>query len=160
MYFYFFRVFHREFLWPTGVNFNNIAWISNGYALFNASRSSLYISSSVEACPLWKCCLFTDLLQMFSYVLLSLLRWQWFSFTLTLYHKIHELFYLWCQTNLKLQENCAINAQAANHLKTAVIVTFLARSLALHRTAEPQEALWHYNIIYVAVECYGVPNTV
>ena len=45
------------------------------------------------------------------------------------------------KSNLKLQENCAINAQAANHLKTAVIVTFLARSLALHRTAEPQEAL-------------------
>ena len=78
------------------------------------------------------------------YLLLSLLPWQWFSFTITLYHKIHELFYLWCQSDLKLQENCAINAQAANHLKTAVIVTFLARSLALHRTAEPQEALWHF----------------
>ena len=80
------------------------------------------------------------------HLLLSLLPWQWFSFTLTLYHKIHELFYLWCQTNLKLQENCAINAQAANHLKTAVIVTFLVRSLALHRTAEPQEALWHLTL--------------
>ena len=64
--------------------------------------------------------------------------------TIRLYHKIHELFYLWCQSDLKLQENCAINAQVANHLKTAVIVTFLAWSLALHRTAEPQEALWHF----------------
>ena len=107
----------------------------------------LYISSSVEACPLWKCC-FHKVSLLFSssyyYLLLSLLPWQWFSFTITLYHKILELFYLWCQSNLKLQENCAINAQAANHLKTAVIVTFLARSLALHRTAEPQEALWHF----------------
>ena len=85
--------------------------------------------------------LFHNLL--YYYLLLSLLPWQWFSFTITLYHKILELFYLWCQINLKLQENCAINAQAANHLKTAVIVTFLTRSLALHQTAEPQEALWH-----------------
>ena len=34
MYFYCFRVFHREFLWPTryqmSFNFNIIAWISNG----------------------------------------------------------------------------------------------------------------------------------
>ena len=119
------------------------------HALFNASRSTLYISSSVEACPSLKVLLvlfhqlmFHNLL--YYYLLLSLLPWQWFSFTFTLYHKIHELFYLWCQTNLKLQEDCAINAQAANHLKTAVIVTFLARSLALHQTAEPQEALWHF----------------
>ena len=93
----------------------------------------------------WRLVLSESAVYMFSYyhLLLSLLPWQWFSFTLTLNHKIHELFYLWCQTNLKLQENCAINARAANHLKTAVIVTFLARSLALHRTAEPQEALWH-----------------
>ena len=95
----------------------------------------LYIFSSVEACPLWKCCFMFP--TCFHKVLLL------FIITLTLYHKIHELFYLWCQSNWKLQENCAINAQAANHLKTAVIVTFLARSLALHRTAEPQEALWH-----------------
>ena len=87
------------------------------------------------------------------YLLLSLLPWQWFSFTITLYHKILELFYLWYQSDLKLQENCAINAQAANHLKTAVIVTFLARSLALHRTAEPQEALWHFGGQCGATDC-------
>ena len=85
------------------------------------------------------------------YLLLSLLPWQWFSFTITLYHKILELFYLWCQSNLKLQENCAINTQASSHLKTAVIVTFLARSLALHRTAEPQEALWQLHSNYQSI---------
>ena len=106
------------------------------HALFNASHSTLYISSSVEACPLWKCCfMFPTCFHKVSLLFIT---------TLTLYHKIHELFYLCCQSDLKLQENCAINAQAANHLKTAVIVTFLVQSLALHRTAEPQEALWHY----------------
>ena len=33
---------------------------------------------------------------------------------------------------------------SGNKLETAVLVTFLAWSLALHRTTEPQEALWHF----------------
>ena len=82
----------------------------------------------------------------YDYLLLSLLPWQWFSFTLTLYHKIHELFYLWCQTNLKLQEKLCNKCPSGNSSETAVVVTFLARSLALHRTTEPQEALWQYNL--------------
>ena len=93
----------------------------------------------MEACPLWKCCS----VSYYYHLLLLLLLWQWFSFTLTLYHKIHELFYLWCQTNLKLQEKLCNKCPSGNSSKTAVIVTFLARSLALHRTTEAQEALWH-----------------
>ena len=112
------------------------------YALFNASHSTLYISSSVEACPLWKCCYYCFIICYIIIYYCHYYRDKWFSFTIMLYHKILELFYLWCPSNLKLQENCAINAQTAIHLKTAVIVTFLAWSLALHRTAEPQEALW------------------
>ena len=84
------------------------------------------------------------LLTLCYYLLLSLLPWQWFSFTLTLYHKIYELFYLWCQTNQKLQGKLCNKCPSGNKLETAVLVTFLARSLALHRTTEPQEALWHF----------------
>ena len=101
----------------------------------------LFISSWVEACPSLKV-----LLLLFSwyyyYLLMSLLPRQWFSFTLILYHKIYELFYLWCQTNLKLQGKLCNKCPSGNSSETAVIVTFLVRSLALHRTTEPQEALW------------------
>ena len=113
--FYCFRVFHREFLWPTGINFINM---SNVYALSNASRSIYLFLAQWRLVLPWKCCLFFIKCFIWYYhLLLSLLPWQWFSITLKLYHKIYELFYLWCQTNLKLQENCAINAQAAIHLK-------------------------------------------
>ena len=157
MYFYCFRVFHREVPVANIVSIFHITGIRNYLNTKRLLPIMHYLMPVVQLylflaqwrlVLLWKCCLVhvscmsPSNVSSYYYLLLSLLPWQWFSFTLTLYHKIHELFYLWCQTNLKLQENCAINAQAANHLKTAVIVTFLARSLALHRTAEPQEALW------------------
>ena len=88
------------------------------------------------------------------YLLLSLPPWQWFSFTLMLYHKIYELFYLWCQTNLKLQGKLCNKCPSGNSSETAVIVTFLARSLALHQTTEPQEALWQYVLCSDSVNCY------
>ena len=80
----------------------------------------LFISSSVEACPSLKVLFLTC----YHYLLLSLLPWQWFSFTLTLYHKIYELFYLWCQTNLKLQGKLCNKCPSGNSSETAVIVTF------------------------------------
>ena len=46
----------------------------------------------------WRLVLSESAVYMFSssyyHLLLSLLPWQWFSFTLTLYHKIHELILL------------------------------------------------------------------
>ena len=119
MNFYCFRVFHREFLWPTDVNFNIIAWMPNVYALSNASHSNYLFLAQWRLVLLWKCCFMFHQLLFISYdcLLLSLLPWQWFSFTLMLYHKIHELFYLWCQTNWIYRKNCAINAQVAIHLK-------------------------------------------
>ena len=102
----------------------------------------------MEACPSQKV-LFPMFIWYYYYLLLSSLPWQWLSITLTLYHKIYELFYLWCQTNLKLQEKLCNKCPSGNSSETAVIVTFLVRSLALHRTTEPQEALWHFNGILI-----------
>ena len=87
------------------------------HALSNASRSIYLFLAQWRLVLPWKCCFACFIKCCFLDLLLSLLPWQWFSITLMLYHKIYELFYLWCQTNLKLQENCAINAQAAIHLK-------------------------------------------
>ena len=112
--------------------------------IFWCQSFNLFISSSVEACPSLKVLFHVSPIKYYYYLLLSLLPWQWFSFTLTLYHKIHELFYLWCQTNLKLQEKLYNKCPSGKSLETAVIVTFLARSLAIHQTTEPQEALWHF----------------
>ena len=61
MYFYCFRVFHREFPWPTGVNFNISYHRHQGLLECQTFMHYLmpvvqFISSSVEACPLWKCC--------------------------------------------------------------------------------------------------------
>ena len=100
------------------------------HAFSNASRSIYLFLAQWRLVLLWKCCFHK----------VSLL----FITTLTLYHKIHELFYLWCQTNLELQEKLCNKCPSGKSLKTAVIVTFLARSLALHRMTEPQEALWHF----------------
>ena len=103
------------------------------HAFSNASRSIyLFLAQWRHVLP-WKCCFVLPfhksavsyvshvspitVLKWYYHLLLSLLPWQWFSITLMLYHKIYELFYLWCQTNLKLQENGAINAQAAIQLK-------------------------------------------
>ena len=103
------------------------------HAFSNASRSIyLFLAQWRHVLP-WKCCFVLPfhksavsyishvspitVLKWYYHLLLSLLPWQWFSITFTLYHKIYELFYLWCQTNLKLQENGAINAQAAIQLK-------------------------------------------
>ena len=44
----------------------------------------------------------------------------------------------------ELLENCAINAPNGRSSKTTFLVILSMRSLVLHRTAEPQEALWHY----------------
>ena len=85
----------------------------------------LYISSSVEACPLWKCCLYVCLVHLI--IIIYYCHYyrdngsQLLSRCTTRY-----LNYFTCdvKSNWKLQENCAINAQVANHLKTAVIVTF------------------------------------
>ena len=147
MYFYCFRVFNREFLWPTDVNFNIIAWMPNVYALSNASRSNYLFLAQWRLVLLWKCCFMFHQLLFISYdcLLLSLLPWQWFSFTLTLYHKIHELFYLWCQTNWIYRKKLCNKCPGGISLETAVIVILL-RSLALHRTTEPQEALWQHPI--------------
>ena len=41
----------------------------------------------------------------------------------------------------KYRENGAINAPSGKLSKTAVLVILLMQTLALHRTAEPQEAL-------------------
>ena len=60
----------------------------------------------------------------------------------TLHHELHGMFYLWCQMWQELQENCAINAPNGKSSKIAVWVILSMRSLVLHRTAEPQEALW------------------
>ena len=62
---------------------------------------------------------------------------------ITLCHELHGMFYLWCQMWQELQENCAINAPNGRSSKTTVLVILSMRSLVLHRTAEPQEALWH-----------------
>ena len=100
----------------------------------------------MEACPSLKVLfhVITGHVSYYYYLLLSLLPWQWFSFTLTLYHKIHELFYLWCQTNLKLQEklcnkcpsskssencsysdfSCAISGFTSNDRAPGGLVTF------------------------------------
>ena len=53
----------------------------------------------------------------------------------------------------ELQENCAINAPSGKSSKTAVLVILSMRSLVLHRTAEPQEALWHFGAQYGARDC-------
>ena len=59
-------------------------------------------------------------------------------------HELHGMFYMWCQMLQELQEICAINAPSGKSNKTAVLVIISMQSLVLHRTAEPQEALWHY----------------
>ena len=56
MYFYCFRVFHREFLWPTGVNFNISYHRHQGLLECQTFMHYLmpvvqFTSSSVEACP-------------------------------------------------------------------------------------------------------------
>ena len=81
----------------------------------------------MEACPSLKVLLSCYLCFMIClyYLLLSLLPWQWFSFTLMLHHKIYELFYLWCQTNLKLQGKLCNKCPSGNSSETAVLVTFL-----------------------------------
>ena len=136
MYFYCFRVFHREFLWPTRCHISYhrhqgllecLTFVTN-HAFSNASRSIYLFLAQWRLVLLWKCC--------FHKVSLLLIT------TLMLYHKIHELFYLWCQTNLKLQEKLCNKCPSSKSSETAVIVTFLARSLALHWTTEPEEALW------------------
>ena len=122
------------------------------YALFNASRSTLFISSSVEACPLWKCCLFTVLFLM------------WLSVFLCAYDIIIIYYcHYYCDNGSQLLSHCTTRymnyftcdvkltwnyrkmynkCPSGKSLEIAVIVTFLARSLALHQTTEPQEALW------------------
>ena len=67
----------------------------------------------------------------------------------TLCHELHGMFYMLCQMWQELQENCAINAPNGKSSKTAVLVILSMRSLVLHRTAEPQEALWHWNNGYI-----------
>ena len=48
----------------------------------------------------------------------------------------------------EFQEICAINAQSDKSNKSAVIVIISMRSLVLHQTAEVQEALWQYTLIF------------
>ena len=83
----------------------------------------LFISSSVEAYLLWKCCLLLPLQ--------------------TEHCAMNCMFYMWCQMWQELQENCVIKAPNGKSSKTAVLVILSMRSLVLHQTAEPQEALWH-----------------
>ena len=71
----------------------------------------------------------------------------------TLCHELHGMFYMWCQMWQELQENCAINAPNGKSSKTAVLVILSMRSLVLHRTAEPQEALWHFGTQYGTRDC-------
>ena len=62
--------------------------------------------------------------------------------TQMLCHELHGMFYMWWQMWQELQENCVINVPNGKSSKTAVLVILPMRSLVLHRTAEPQEALW------------------
>ena len=72
----------------------------------------------MEACPLWKCC-FPHVFIKCHYLITTIL---------TLYHKIHELFYLWCQTKLDLQEKLCNKCPGGNSFETAVIVILLTIS--------------------------------
>ena len=113
------------------------------HAFSNASRSIYLFLAQWRLVLLWKCCLPTCSLCLVNIIIIYYCHYycdNWFSFTLTLYHKIHELFYLWCQTNLKLQEKLCNKCPSGKSPETAVIVTFLVRYLALHWTTEPQEA--------------------
>ena len=124
------------------------------YAWFNASCSNYLFLAQWRLVLLWK---WLFILLLFSwcyyYLLLSLLPWQWFSVTLTLYHKIYELFYLWCQTNLKLQGKLCNKCPSGNSSENAVLATFLCDLWLYIKWQSPQEALWHFGGQYGARDC-------
>ena len=95
----------------------------------------LSISSSVEACPLWKCC------SLFVITDSHVVPWT----TWIILHVMSNV--------TEYQENCAINAPSGKSSKTAVLVILFMWSLVLHRTAEPQEALWHLGAQYGTRDC-------
>ena len=120
--------FHREFLWPTRyqMSFNFKYYCLNIKRLLPNMHYlmpviQLYISSSVEACPLWKCCLVHLIIIIYYCHYYRDNGSQLLSRCTTRY-----LNYFTCDVKLtgNYRKNCAINAQAANHLKTAVIVNF------------------------------------
>ena len=85
-----------------------------------------------------------------------------FSYIITIYwykhyalksHELHGMFYMWCQMWQELHEKCVINAPSCKSNKTAVLVILSMRSLVLHQTAEPQEALWHFDAQCGARDC-------
>ena len=113
MYFYCFHVFHREFLWPTGVNFNisyhkhqellECQTFVTNHALFNASHS-IYLFLAQ-----WRLVLSESAVFINCYYCLLL-----FSRCTTRYMN-----YFTCvvKLNWNYRKNCAINAQVAIHLK-------------------------------------------
>ena len=130
MYFYCFCVFHREFLWPTRcqMSFNfNISYHRH-QGLLECQTFVTYHALSNASCSIylflaqWRLVLSESAV----YLLTSCL-WL-FTTSLTLYHKIHELFYLWCQTKLELQEKLCNKCPGGNSTKTAVLVIILAIS--------------------------------
>ena len=128
MYFYCFHVFHREFLWPTGVNFNisyhrhqellECQMFVTNHALFNASHS-IYLFLAQ-----WRLVLSES--AVLPYVFIKC--YYCLVYVLTLYHKIHELFYLCCQTKLELQEKLCNKCPGGNSFETAVVVILLVIS--------------------------------
>ena len=100
------------------------------HALFNASHS-IYLFLAQWRLVLSESAVITVYLLFSVYsllLLLSLLPWQCSFITFTLYHKIHELFYLCCQTKLELQEKLCNKCPSGNSFETAVIVILLAIS--------------------------------
>ena len=123
----------------------------NVYALFNASRS-IYLFLAQWRLVLSESAVYIGYCLL---LLLSLLPWQCSLLVLTLYHKIYELFYLWCQTKLELQEKLCNKCPGGNSFETAVIVILFAISGFTSNDRAPGGPVTLLGKVIVSIGCYG-----